>query len=480
MREATEKDIENHLRLTNPWWEDADRAKSRFPKRRAFFMPLWDLYRDPDFRRAAILMGPRRVGKSVLLGQVIEDLVLKEQVNPKTILFVSLDNPVLNGIYLEKLLLLFTSLYSHKSTAKLYVIFDEIQYLKGWEIHLKALVDQFPAIDFIASGSAAAALKMKSQESGAGRFYDMLLPPLTFQEYCNFRDVDVLGALEQMPFDAAVKIINEHFVTYINYGGFPEYVGRDSSPDRLFRDTVSHIVDSVLLRDLPSLYGISDPQELNRLFTALAFNTGGEMTLEALSQKSNITKNTIKRYLDFLEAAFLIKRLYRVDQSGKSFKRQTHFKVYLRNLAVRTALYGPVDPDHSDFGHLVETAVCNHFLSVLNTSYARWKDGEIDFVWSFTENHREIWAGLEVKWSNKNFEKTQNNFSVFFDEKYTAPSMYYNMFRSSTISSISVRDKINKNKSVIHIEPASMICWRFGQYTSVLEAFRHLGATSRK
>lgn len=62
------------------------------------------------------------------------------------------------------------------------MFFDEIQYLKSWEVHLKALVDRYPNLKFVASGSAAAALRLKSNESGAGRFTEFLLPPLTVRQ----------------------------------------------------------------------------------------------------------------------------------------------------------------------------------------------------------------------------------------------------------------------------------------------------------
>ena len=73
-----------------------------------------------------------------------------------------------------------------------YIFFDEIQYLKDWEVHLKNLVDVFRKTKFIASGSAAAALKLKSNESGAGRFTDFMLPPLTFYEYIHLKNLTPL------------------------------------------------------------------------------------------------------------------------------------------------------------------------------------------------------------------------------------------------------------------------------------------------
>ena len=64
-----------------------------------------------------------------------------------------------------------------------YFFFDEVQYLKEWENYLKTMVDSYHDTKFVVSGSAAAALMRKSQESGAGRFTDFVLPPLTFAEF---------------------------------------------------------------------------------------------------------------------------------------------------------------------------------------------------------------------------------------------------------------------------------------------------------
>ena len=84
---------------------------------------------------------------------------------------------------LEELIKLFFEITNDKKKSIFYIFFDEIQYLKNWEVHLKSLVDSYHNIKFIVSGSAAAALKLKSQESGAGRFTEFALPPLTFHEY---------------------------------------------------------------------------------------------------------------------------------------------------------------------------------------------------------------------------------------------------------------------------------------------------------
>ncbi|HUX40691.1 MAG TPA: AAA family ATPase [Rectinemataceae bacterium] len=91
------------------------------------------------------------------------------------------DNPSRQaGRGLESLLLApVFDFHGHREGIRPWVIFAETQYLKDWEVHFKSLVDSCPEVRFVESGSAAAALKMKSRESGAGRFTDFVLPPLT-------------------------------------------------------------------------------------------------------------------------------------------------------------------------------------------------------------------------------------------------------------------------------------------------------------
>jgi hypothetical protein len=110
--------------------------------------------------RAVILIGPRRVGKTVILHQTIGKL-LKEGVPGNHILFLSLETPVYTETALETFVRNFQKRFNHLREAPLTIIFDEIQYLKDWEVHLKSLVDSFPEIRFVASGSAAAALRLR-------------------------------------------------------------------------------------------------------------------------------------------------------------------------------------------------------------------------------------------------------------------------------------------------------------------------------
>jgi predicted AAA+ superfamily ATPase len=82
----------------------------------------------------------------------------------------------------------------------------------------------------------------------------------------------------------------------------PEAVLSITAQEDSARYIKSDIIDKVLLRDLPSIYGIADVQELNALFTTIAYNTGNEISLESLSQSSGVSKSTIKKYLTYLNS----------------------------------------------------------------------------------------------------------------------------------------------------------------------------------
>jgi len=414
MLQIAEKDVTKRLHFDNPWWisgKSTDHNFQQMPKR-AYFEPFMRFVLEKSINRAVVLMGPRRVGKTVMICHAIQHL-LDAGVAGNRILYLSLETPLYTGIALERLVNLFQEAFDHQREAELFIFFDEVQYLKNWEIHLKSLVDSYASYKFVATGSAAAALRMKSNESGAGRFSDFVLPPLTFAEYLRFinKEQKLIRITEDRStrYEAIdIDELNQEFINYLNFGGYPEAVFSEVIRQNTQQFIKSDIIDKVLLRDLPSLYGISDIQELNRLFTTLAYNTGSEISLDTLSKSAGVAKNTIRRYLEYLEAAFLIKRVERIDQNAKRFTRAMCFKVYLTNPSMRAALFGPVDADETEMGNLTETAIYSQWQHSDHTAlyYARWNAGEVDIVSLDSTTQKPLWA-VEVKWSDRPISNTE-------------------------------------------------------------------------
>ncbi len=420
-------------------------------------------------------MGPRRVGKTVMLFHCIEEL-LKEGVNPQRIFFIGIDNPIYVNLGLEDILTLCKDSLALENLNGCFVFFDEVQYLKDWERHLKVLVDSYPETKFIVSGSAAAALKWHSTESGAGRFTDFLLPPLTFQEYILLKKLDHLiynGHIQygnkdlQYCLTHDIKELNKEFVNYLNFGGYPEVVLSEKIQSDMGRYVKNDIVDKVLLRDLPSLYGIKDVQELNRFFTYIAYNTGNEFSYEAMSRDSGIQKDTLKKYLEYLEAAFLIKVLNKVGINAKRLKRITSFKVYLTNPSLRTALFSPISETDKEMGNMVETAILSQWMhrEQLDLTYARWKEGrkegEVDLVLVDDKSYQPVW-GVEINWSNRYYMKP-------LELKSLIGFCKENKFESALVTSIDHLGVKEIDDLKFTFVPASIYAYNIGEITLQLK-----------
>ena len=466
-----EKRIER-LRYENPWWVNAE-VQETYQKmtKRLYFDLFYPYVKDREIKRALVLMGPRRVGKTVMMYHSIQELI-NDGTSPQKIFFIGIDNPIYLHLGLEDILLLAKQAVQLENLNDCYVFFDEIQYLKDWERHLKVLVDSYPNTKFIVSGSAAAALRLQSSESGAGRFTNFMLPPLTFHEYIHLKGLNHLMHLKTITYNQKEipfylthdnRALNKEFFHYINFGGYPEVVLSEKIQSDMGRYVKSDIVDKVLLRDLPSLYGIRDVQELNSFFSYLAYNSGNEFSFERMAKDSAIPKEMIKKYLEYLEAAFLIKVIHKIDDNAKKFKRISSFKVYLTNSSLRTALFSPIDETDPETGNLVETAIFSQWMhrENLNLKYARWKmgrsEGEVDIVLVDSRLFKPQWC-IEIKWSNRFFEKPKELVSlIHFCEQ--------NKFNATLVTTMNV----NGNKTVgdldISYVPAAVYAYNIGVNT---------------
>ncbi|MFN8361416.1 MAG: ATP-binding protein [Candidatus Kapaibacterium sp.] len=464
--------IVDRMKFENPWWVtgsiDEDYNEMQ---RRLYFDLFYPLVEETDIKRAVVLMGPRRVGKTVMMHHSLEKL-LRSGISQHNICFIGIDNPIYLNMGLEELFSLARSAAGNTNPKGWYVFFDEIQYLRDWEVHLKVLVDSYPHTKFIVSGSAAAALKFKSNESGAGRFTEFMLPPLTFHEYIHLKNYSHLirptqtdwnGNVDELYTTINIKEINRHFIDYINFGGYPEVIFSEKIQANPGRYIKSDIVDKVLLRDLPSLYGIQDVQELNSFFTTLAYYSGNEVSLDTLSKSSGVEKNLLKKYLEYLEAAFLIKVVHRIDDTAKKFQRANFYKIFLTNPSLRSALFSPVQVTDEAIGNMVETVIYSQWMHSewFTPWYARWSvgkfQGEVDMVGLDEKMLKPLWA-LEIKWSNRYFEKPEELKSLLqFCEKNSLPS--------AVVTSIDKEGVLVKNGIALHFYPSAMYAYAVGVHT---------------
>lgn len=177
---TTKEGILKVLSAFNPWWKTA-MVHSSFTKEYKRFAYHEAIKRldQTDIRRIVVLTGTRRVGKTTIQYQII-DTLLKRGVDPKKIVFISMDHPMLKLSGMNEILECYhENVYANQDS---YYFFDEIQYAADWDKWLKTIYDLQPETKVVATGSASPALIKGSTESGAGRWSIIQVPTLSFYE----------------------------------------------------------------------------------------------------------------------------------------------------------------------------------------------------------------------------------------------------------------------------------------------------------
>jgi uncharacterized protein len=438
--------VHRRVALDNPWWADragAVPALENLP-RRAFFQAFVRLVTEGGSGRPLVLMGPKGVGKTVMVRQIIEHL-LGQGTPPRAITYLALASPVFSGVPLAEL-------YRDGGEGRGYLFLDGLEYRPNWPGEVAELTAAHPRLRVVA---ATAAAPVAGDDRGAAT--NLLLPPLTFAEYLVFSGrerafgLDPAGR-EPLP-DAMVGQLNDAFIAYLNHGGFPRGAVADSGMES------GDIVSAALLNDLPGLHGIGDSVELNRLFTALALNSGGEASIEKLARFSGLAKNTLKRYLGYLEAAFLIRRVHRVDGHARRFERAVTFKVYVTNPSLRAALVGPVSADDPVMGRMAETGVVSQWLhadwAAERSAYVRWPGGAVDFVELDLPSGQPQMA-VDVMWDEHGLGEPESLAAFVAFARTNQVPVNYVLTRGRS-------GRTDMAGTTVEIEPVSRFCYRIGR-----------------
>ncbi len=412
---TTKESILKVLSAYNPWWKTgAVNAKLTKNYKRFAFHEAMKRLNEITLRRTIVLTGTRRVGKTTIQYQMI-DTLLKAGVAPQKIVFISMDHPMLKlSSFSEVLDCYHENIYAEHDV---YYFFDEIQYAQDWDKWLKTIYDTQPDTQMVATGSASPALMKGSQESGAGRWSVIQVPTLSFYEYCELIGVEkpnlppncritsmiLMTQQQRTQIMLGLSAVQNHFMRYLQIGGFPELALSDNDllAAQIMRDDV---VDKVLKRDLPSLYNIRNPIELERIFLYLCNVSSEIVSIEAIARELNgVSRPTVENYIQYLESANLIYQSWPVDLLGKKILKASP-KIYIADAAIRNAVLmdDSILSNPVEMGKVVETAIYKHvaafyYQKATSVGYSRSgkKDKEIDIVVEYP-NAKDIL--IEVKY----------------------------------------------------------------------------------
>lgn len=344
--------------------------------------------------RVIIIYGARQVGKTTLIKKI-------QNQHPKDSLYLNCDEPEIRNKLTETTS---TNLKDFIKNKKL-VFFDEAQRVKNIGLTLKLLVDNYPEIQLVATGSSSFDLSNKISEPLTGRKYEFYLYPFSLGEIeKNYETFEMDRLLES-------RII---------YGMYPDVVLDNVENKRKLKE----IIKSYLYQDIFQYQLIKNPEILEKLLLALALQIGSEVSYNELANLLNIDKKTIQRYIELLEKAFVIFRLKPYSKNLRNELSKLR-KIYFWDTGVRNALINNFNDFNlrTDVGALWENFMIserlknNNNLNLGQRSYF-WRthqQQEIDYL-EIGEGENKI-SAFEFKWGKK-IAKIPNIFSTTYPNSH--------------------------------------------------------------
>lgn len=349
-----------------------------------------------DDKKVIILLGSRQVGKTTLLKEVYD--------GPDT-LWLNGDDPDVRQQLSNQPTDLLRKLIGKNKT----LIIDEAQRITNIGLTLKQIHDNISGVKVIATGSSAFDLSNEVNEPLTGRKWEFQLYPMSTEEL-----EDHTSAQEE------TRLLEHRLV----YGQYPEIIL--SSGDE--RPLLQQLSDSYLYKDLLTWEDIKKPQKLEMLTQALAFQMGNEVSYSELGGMIGLNHETVERYVNLLEKAFIIFRLPALARNLRNELKKRK-KIYFYDLGIRNAIIKNWNPVglRSDTGALWENFLIVERIK--HKSYNRLATN--DFFWrthaqqeiDFIEEYDGILHAYEFKWNPNRKVKWSKTFTQAYpDHKLMAVS----------------------------------------------------------
>ena len=365
--------LEKSLYFHNPWWTEKKIPAEFLPSFQRPIIKQLNHYLE-SLQRIIIIKGPRRTGKTTLLYQLAQILIDKG-VNPYNILFLSFDDFNLRQD-LDKIFNLYERIRGKTlKETQVFCFLDEVHFLKDWSFTVKKYFDKKYPIKFLISSSSASLFK-KSLESLAGRTVEEIILPFTFKEFVLYSLREDEGFLQSLeggkltPYENKLQIL---FHKYLSKGGFPHLleIEEPSLWQKLLREDV---LEKVIYRDLVQLYGVRDPEKLEKTFLYLTNTTGQILNLSSLAKNIGISRQHLEKYIYYLEQAYLIFLLNRFSPSPAKTIRSSA-KLHLIDSGL-----GNVFSTVSNQDFIVESMIARHFLDPACKIFYYRNHFEIDLI----------------------------------------------------------------------------------------------------
>lgn len=355
-----------------------------------------------------VITGIRRAGKSYILFNIFQNYLLSIGVNPSQIITIEFDryenkkyrNPDFVLEYIHSCL---------RNEEQYYLLMDEVQLLPDFEEVLNSLL-HYQNLDVYVTGSNSKFLSKDIITQFRGRGDEIHVWPLTFKEFMQVYDGDVYNG----------------WAEYVVYGGLPLTVSMKTEEQKV--QYLTNLFKETYLKDIIERYHIDKVQEMDDLLNILASSIGSltnppriEATFKSLIH-SNISMNTIRQYIEYLEDAFIINKAYRYNVKGRKYIG-TPLKYYFEDVGLRNARLGFRQVEQT---HLMENIIYNELRSrgysvdvgvvekreVDSNGKEKKKQLEIDFIANLGSKRYYIQSAYSMPTEEKRIQEKASLISV--------------------------------------------------------------------
>jgi predicted AAA+ superfamily ATPase len=401
---------------------------------------------EPVPGKATVCVGVRRCGKSTYMFQIMQHLV-DTGVARENILYLNFFDDRLHELQHEKLGLVIEAYYSlypeKKNTAKVYYFFDEIQMIPGWEPFIDRL-QRTENCEIYITGSSANLLSKEIATQMRGRALAWEIFPFSFEEYLDYKKIDVSSTLSTKQRLLVQKAFEEYWET----GGFPEVAGLDH---KLRIKIHQDYFQAILFRDLVERYDISHPKAVMDLAYKLIDTTASLYSINSLtgylqSLGHKASKAIISTYVDWFEDAYFLFTT-RVFDASLARSKVAPKKIYCIDHAFVTSISSRI---LVNAGHLLENLVFTHLrrTSPLVYYYKTRGGREVDFILQTLDRTRTL---VQVCESLMN-EQTRKREILALSEAMNELGL-----NSSIIVTRNEEQQIQLENRIIYVMPI----WRF-------------------
>lgn len=337
--------------------------------------------------RIVTVLGARRVGKTTLVKKILDEYP------DRRTRYLNCDlQSVQNGLSIQEAEPLRTFLGDYDL-----IVLDEAQNIPQMGRILKILVDTYPEIQIIATGSSSFDLANRTGEALTGRVYPFYLFPLSVQELAG---------------DQGYSVIESRLDTILRFGLYPSL---SDATEEDARFELGELVSNYLYKDIFMYMGIKRSSVVQNLLRLLALQLGNEVSYPELGAQLGIDRKTVISYIDVLEQSFVVFTLGGFSRNLRKEVSKTQ-KIYFYDVGVRNALleaFAPLDL-RRDVGALWENFCISERLKKLHYAgqsanryfWRTYDQKEIDYI----EERDGVLSGFEFKWNPNRTMKVPGEF----------------------------------------------------------------------